>query len=113
MSENITTILLEVIFGGFFATACIRAGIAGGTAGPARFASLFRLTGRLERLRRTRWQWASMAGLMLVLRLQHQLPPVLEAMAAVQFVLFLAIPTAVDNPKAIGGGRNEAVVGSR
>ena len=35
-----------------------------------------------------------MVALMLVLRLQGQLPPVLEVMAVVQLVLFLLLPAA-------------------
>jgi hypothetical protein len=55
--------------------------------------NLLRFPGRIERLRRSRWQWFAMVSLMIVLRLQQQLPLVLELMAALQLLLFLALPT--------------------
>jgi len=48
--------------------------------------------GRLERLRRSRWQWFSMVLLMLILRVQHLLPPSVEVMVASQFLIFLVAP---------------------
>jgi hypothetical protein len=83
---------LELLLAGFFAVGCIR---AHGPFEPGRkmqFAEIFRMTGRLERLRRSRWQWFSMVAIALVLRLQHQLPPAIEIMMAVMFVIFLALP---------------------
>ena len=58
----------------------------------SRSANLFRFPDRLDRLRRSRWQWFSIVALMLVLRLQDQLPLVLEIMVAVEFAVFLALP---------------------
>jgi len=89
------TALLGFMLSGFFAVACVRA-----TAPPphgegrASFERLFRFPGRLERFRRSRWQWFAMVALMLVLRLQGQLPPALEVMAALQLALFLLLPAA-------------------
>ena len=47
---------------------------------------------RLERLRRSRWQWFSMVVLMLLLRIQHVLPARVELVVAVQFLIFLVLP---------------------
>ena len=77
---NAKTILVELLLAGFFAVACLKAG------------GLFRMPSRLERLRRSRWQWFAMVAFMLVLRLQEQLPLSIEAMAALQLVFFLALP---------------------
>jgi hypothetical protein len=49
-----------------------------------------RLTWRLEKLCRWRWQWFSMLAIMFALRLQHDLPP--EIMVALLFVIFLIFP---------------------
>jgi hypothetical protein len=57
-----------------------------------KISDFFRLTGRLERLRQSRWQWFAMVAFMLVLRLQHELPVVLELMVMLEFALFMAIP---------------------
>jgi len=47
---------------------------------------------RLERLRRSRWQWFAMVVLMLLLRVQHVLPARVELVVAVQFLIFLVLP---------------------
>ena len=52
--------------------------------------------GRLERLRRSRWQWFSMVLLMLVVRLQFGLPLVIELTVVLQFLLFLALPVRAE-----------------
>jgi hypothetical protein len=92
---NATTAVLALLLSGFFAVACIRAcGTLADTNGSTSVDRLFRFPGRLERFRRTRWQWFAMVALMLVLRLQGQLPPALEVMAAVQLAIFLALPTS-------------------
>ena len=84
--------LLELLLAGFFGVACLRARSPlkpGQTPG---FGSFFRLSSRIERLKRSRWQWFSMVAIMLVLRVQNQLPPSLEVMALIMFVIFLAFP---------------------
>jgi hypothetical protein len=87
------TALLGFLLSGFFAVACVRAsGPLPQRDGRASFERLFRFPRRLERFRRSRWQWFAMVALMLVLRLQGQLPPVLEVMAALQLALFLLLP---------------------
>jgi hypothetical protein len=104
---NERTILLELLLSGFFAVACIRASVP---AGPATFlTNLLRFPGRIERLRRSRWQWFAMVSLMIVLRLQQQLPLALELMAALQFLLFLVLPTRTTARGAEGKGDAAAV----
>jgi len=87
---------------GFFAVACIRCSMPSADEGGVHFSDLFRLPGRLERLRRTRWQWFSMIALLLVIRLQRGMPLVLEVTVAVMFMVFCALP---------GGTRS--IVGAR
>src|SRR5260221_14470927 len=86
------TALLELLLAGFFAVACIRARAPLSSNQTATFGSFFRFSNRLERLRRSRWQWFSMVAIMLVLRMQNQLPPAIEIMVALLFVIFLALP---------------------
>ncbi len=92
-------ILLELLLAGFFAVACLRARIAPSDRGTPKLIEFFRLSGRLERLRRSRWQWFSMASLMLVLRLQHELPLSIEIMVVAQFLIFMSLPTQRLKPK--------------
>ena len=110
MSER--TVLLELLLSGFFAVACIRASVPASPQGPAipstLLRNLLRFPGRIERLRRSRWQWFAMVSLMIVLRLQQQLPLFLELMAALQFLLFLALPTRTAARGAEGRGNATA-----
>lgn len=85
--------LIPLMLAGFFAVACLRAREPVIPGAPPTLGDLFRFPSRLERLRRSRWQWFSMVGFMLVLRLQQQLPLALELMVALEFALFLALPT--------------------
>jgi hypothetical protein len=50
------------------------------------------MTDRIERLRRSRWQWFSMVAIMLVLRMQNQLPLAIEIMVGTMFLIFLVLP---------------------
>ena len=86
------TIWLELLLAGFFAVGCIRARSQTESSQNVRLSDFFRMTGRLERLRRSRWQWFSMVAIMLVLRLQHQLPVAVEIMVGLMFLIFLALP---------------------
>jgi hypothetical protein len=86
------TALLELLLAGFFAVGCIRARAPLQEGSKAHFVDIFRLTGRIERLRRSRWQWFSMVAIMLVLRVQHQLPPAVEIMVGMMFLIFLVFP---------------------
>jgi hypothetical protein len=89
---NGKTLLIELLLAGFFAVACLRARVPVVRDMPQRFGDFFRMPSRLERLRRSRWQWFGMVGFMLVLRLQEQLPLSIELMVALELVLFLALP---------------------
>jgi hypothetical protein len=89
---NEKTVFIELLLAGFFAVACLRAQMPVG--GDKKISDFFRLTGRLERLRRSRWQWFAMVAFMLVLRLQNELPVVLELMVLLEFALFMAVPKA-------------------
>ena len=90
---NERTALLGLLLSGFFAVACLRASVPVSPASGTFWTNLLRFPGRIERLRRSRWQWFAMVSFMIVLRLQQQLPLVLELMAAFQFLLFLVLPT--------------------
>jgi hypothetical protein len=88
----VPVMLVAAILSGFLAVACLRASVPA-AEGELLFSDLLRFPGRIERLRRSRWQWFSMVALLLVLRLQSGVPLVLEAIVAAELVLFLAIPT--------------------
>jgi hypothetical protein len=88
------TLLIECLLAGFFALACFQAQITPPAGRAKQFADFFKLSGRIERLRRSRWQWFSLVAFMLVLRLQQQLPLILELMVAIEFTLFMALPKA-------------------
>jgi len=90
MDWNLT--LLEFLLAGFFAVACIRAGGMLSLERKPTFRDLFRLSNRLERLRRSRWQWSCMVLIMLLLRMRQQLPFAIELMVLLMFVIFLALP---------------------
>lgn len=87
------TILVELILAGFFAVACIRTSVPAAHDGAVHFGDLLRLPGRIERLRRSRWQWFSMVALLLVIRLQMGAPLILELTVLLQFLVFVALPT--------------------
>lgn len=109
---NWPLILVEMILAGFFAIACLRACVPSSPDGKVSFRDFFRFPGRLERLRRSRWQWASMIALLLVLRLQAGLPLALEVIVAVMFIIFLAVPVS-EKPPPGGQRRGDAAVMGR
>ncbi len=86
-------LLIEFLLSGFFAIACFRA--RGESTNAHGFAPLrvFVLTDRLERLRRTRWQWCAMVLFLVVVRLQLGTPVVAELTGLAQFIVFLALPS--------------------
>ena len=86
-------LLMEVLLSAFFAVACFRARAE--TANSLQMAPrrLFALTNRVERLRRSRWQWFAMVALLVVIRLQQGQPMVAELTVIAQFLVFLALPT--------------------
>ncbi len=107
------TILLELLLGGFFAVACIRTSVPVAADRRLEFGSIFRFPGRIERLRRSRWQWFSMVLVLLVFRLQNQLPLILEMMVALQFIVFLALPSMRENDPRKGTAAMKRVVANR
>lgn len=87
-------LLLELLISGFFAIACFRARAnTSATKVALRPRDLFKMTDRVERLSRSRWQWFAMAGILILVRLQSGAPLVAELTAALQFLVFLALPT--------------------
>jgi hypothetical protein len=105
---NVQIALLGLLLSGFFAVACIRASLPVKPGSGASLMNLLRFPGRIERLRRSRWQWFAMVSFMIVLRLQQQLPLVLELMAALQFLVFLALPASGDASRAEERGKTAA-----
>ena len=93
MSTQTQAMLLELLISGFFAIACFKARAArepGALAMSPR--DFLKLTDRLDRLSRTRYQWIAVAAILLLVRLQVGLPLIVELTAAVQFIIFLALP---------------------
>lgn len=85
--------MVELLISGFFAVACLRA--HAGSSGSLDLAPrrLFAMCDRIERLRRSRWQWFAMVLLLYVLRFEQGQPLLAELTAAAQFIVFLALPT--------------------
>lgn len=110
---NYRTVLLAALLGGFFAVACVRSSLPTAPDERIAFADLFRFPGRIERLRRSRWQWFAMVALLLVVRLQGALPLVIEGIVALEFVVFVALPARA--PKGVDAQRrgHAAAVGRR
>jgi hypothetical protein len=100
---NTPALLAEILLSGFFAIACFQARAEPPSLHSLAPARLFALTGRLERLRRSRWQWFCMVLLLALMRIQIGAPVVAELTVAAQFILFLALPSAkqpVEIPRA-------------
>ena len=87
-------LLAEILLSGFFAVACLRARAESPSMQGFAPARLFALTGRFERLRRSRLQWCCMIVVLLLMRMQMGAPLVAELTAAAQFIVFLALPSA-------------------
>jgi hypothetical protein len=98
---NTQALLTEVLLSGFFATACLRARAEAPGSMATAPQRLFMLTDRLERLRRTRWQWFAMVLLLVFVRLQMQAPIVVELTGLAQFLVFLALPTGKHVPEVL------------
>ena len=86
-------LLVEILLSAFFAIACFRARAQSSELRGLAPQRLFVLTDRLERLRRSRWQWCSMVGLLILVRVQRGAPMVAELTVLTQFIVFLALPT--------------------
>lgn len=85
-------VLLELLLSGFFAIACFRARGGGISTVAAKPLDFLRLTDRVERLRRSRWQWFSMVLVVIFARLQSGVPLVVELTVALQLIVFCALP---------------------
>ena len=96
-------LLTEMLLSGFFAIACFRARAEAPAAHGLAPQRLFTLTDRLERLRRSRWQWFAMVLLLFVMRNQVGAPLVAELTVAAQFIVFLALPSA---KRSLGASRS-------
>lgn len=84
--------VVELLVAGFFGIASFWAPNRRNAGNNALFAWIARLSLRVDLLRRSRWQWLTVIGTMLGLRMQHQLPPALELMVGLTFLILLAFP---------------------
>ena len=90
---GLQAILVELMLSGFFAVACFRSRAESPDVRGLAPQKLFMLTDRLDRLRKSRWQWCAMVMLLIVVRLQQGTPLVAEVTVLAQFMLFLALPS--------------------
>ena len=90
MIEKLT--IFEVLVASVFGIACFWGPTEPTVSHRKLVALLARLSMRLEGLRRSRWQWLTMVGTMLGLRIQNQLPPAVEATVGLMFLVLLAFP---------------------
>lgn len=88
------TLSVEILLAGFFAVACLKAQARIAENGAAHLSDFFRLSGRIDRLRKSRWAWFALVAFMLVLRLQQQLPLITEFVAFTEFAIFMALPAS-------------------
>lgn len=86
-------LLVEMLLSAFFAIACFRARAEEPSMNSLAPQRLFILADRLERLRRSRWQWFAMVLLLVMLRMQSGTPLMAEITVLAQFILFLALPS--------------------
>jgi hypothetical protein len=94
-------LLVELLLSGFFAVACFRARATPFDSMKVTPRALFVLTDRLERFRRSRWQWCSMVALLIVVRMQRGVPMIAELTVLAQFILFLSLPAQKHSLEAI------------
>ncbi|MGC1461978.1 MAG: hypothetical protein WA802_07240 [Terracidiphilus sp.] len=85
-------LLVEFLLSAFFAIACFRARAESSGARGLAPQRLFILTDRIERLRRSRWQWCSMVVLLIFVRMQRGAPMIAELTVLAQFIVFLSLP---------------------
>ncbi len=90
---GLQAILVELLLSGFFAVACFRARAESPELRGLAPQKLFILTDRVERLRRSRWQWCAMVMFLIVVRMKRGTPMVAELTVLAQFLLFLALPS--------------------
>ena len=94
-------LIVELLLSGFFAVACFRA--RANTLDSTNVAprALFALTDRLERLRRSRWQWFSMVLVLVLVRVQRGAPLVAELTVLAQLIVFSLLPTQKASMEAL------------
>ena len=94
-------LIVELLLSGFFAVACFRA--RANTLDTMKVAprALFAMTDRLERLRRSRWQWFSMVLVLVLVRVQRGAPLVAELTVLAQLIVFLSLPTQKPSMEAL------------
>ncbi len=103
---SIQALLLELLISGFFAIACFKARAAREPGAlEMRAGDFLKLTDRLDRLSRTRYQWVAMVAILLLVRMQAGVPLVVEITALVQFIVFLALPVG-KTEKAVAPAAN-------
>src|SRR5665213_1738720 len=92
---DVQPLFIELLVSGFFVIACFKwhGDFSKNVRSPREY---FRLLPRLERLRRTRWQWFSMVLVLFVIRRQIGVPTVVEFTALAQFLIFLMLPVGVE-----------------
>ncbi len=93
-------LLVEILLSGFFAIACFRARADSHDVSGLAPQRLFVLTDRLERLKRSRWQWFAMVLLLFVMRKQIGAPLLAELTVLAQFIVFLALPSQKSSMQA-------------
>jgi hypothetical protein len=94
-------LLVETLLSGFFAIACFVARAESNDIHGLAPQKLFVLTDRLERLRRSRWQWFAVVLLLFVLRKEVGAPLVAELTVLAQFVVFMALPSRSSMPQKV------------
>jgi len=96
---DLQTQLFELLLAGFFAIACFRAR-ANKTDQAPHWKDFFYLTGRVERLLSTKWQWCCMVLLLLIIRQQAGVPVIFELTVLAQLAVFMALPTGTPSRTA-------------
>jgi hypothetical protein len=110
---GLQAILVELLLSGFFAVACFRSRAESPDLHGLAPQRLFVLTDRLERLRRSRWQWCAMVMLLIVVRMQQGTPVIAELTVLAQFVVFLALPSKSSSKFAFAQKPVREVLGRR
>ncbi|MGH9590113.1 MAG: hypothetical protein ACRD25_06940 [Terracidiphilus sp.] len=107
MSIQLQALLLELLVSGFFAIACFKARAArepGALAMSPR--DFLKLTDRIDRLSRTRYQWVAMAAILILVRMQVGVPITVELTAVAEFIVFVALPVG-KTEKALPAAKQE------
>jgi hypothetical protein len=94
-------LLVELLLSGFFAIACFRARAVTAQSFHIAPRTLFAMTDRLERLRRSRWQWFSMVLLLVFVRMERGAPMIAELTVLAQLAVFLILPSQTPTAEAV------------